>query len=162
MTRSAKLRALIAGWIGGFAGNALAGALFSTPWVKQFLYDPSVQSPLFIALTPQRNIAVSVAGLIMLCGIHGLLYATLSPCIPGRTWMHKGLWWGIAVWAQYWLFQEWFIYVALLGEPAALAVLELSLLLPGALLEGLLIAGLPAVCGNDERIHANGGGRPCP
>ena len=55
---------LAAGWAGGFAGNALLGALFSSPFVRRVLYDPEVQSQVFISLTSQRDIAVSVAGLV--------------------------------------------------------------------------------------------------
>lgn len=140
MTRATAWRAVIGGWIGGFVGNALLGAVFSTPWVKRVLYDPSLQSDVFISLTPQRDIAVSVIGLIVLSGIHGLLFAQLCSSIPGRSWIAKGLWWGLAIWATYWLFQEWFIYVTLLGEPLALAAIELAILLLGSLLEGLVVA----------------------
>jgi hypothetical protein len=40
------------------------------------------------------------------------------------------------------LFQEWFIYVTLLHEPIALALVELAILLAGALIEGMAIAWL--------------------
>ena len=40
----------------------------------------------------------------------------------------------------YWVFQEWFIYHALLGEPILLNLLELTLLLLGSLAEGLVIS----------------------
>lgn len=139
---SAWIRAIAAGWIGGFAGNALLGAAFSSTWVRGILYDPTLQSPLFISLTPQRNIAVSVIGLIVLSGIHGVLFAMLRSSLPGRTWITQGLWWGLAIWAMYWLFQEWFIYVTLLQEPLPLAALELAILLGGALVEGVVIARL--------------------
>lgn len=138
------IRALMAGWLGGFAANGLLGALFSNQWVRSVLYDPNLQSQLFITVTPQRNIAISVIGLIVLSGIHGLMYALLSPSIPGRTWLMKGLVWGFMIWASYWLFQEWFIYITLLGEPPALAVFELIILLAGALLEGAVIAKICA------------------
>lgn len=140
-------RAVVAGWLGGFLGNGLLGALFSTPMVRDLLYDPARQSELFIAVTPQRDIAVSVIGLVVLSGIHGILFSILRESIPGRTWMQKGLWWGFALWALYWLFQEWFIYVTLLREPVVLAALELCLLLLGSLLEGVVIA---AAAGRDR------------
>lgn len=145
-------RAVIAGWVGGFCGNALLGAAFSSPWVQAVLYDPGLQSELFRNLTPQRNIPLSVAGLVFLSGVHGLLYARLAPSIPGRSRVAKGLWWGLALWATYWLAQEWFIYVTLLDEPVILALLELSILLAGSLVEGMVIACLvpyptaPAPC----------------
>ena len=132
--------ALLAGWVGGFVGNALLGALFSSPWIRAALYHPAWQSPLFIEITPQRNIAVSVTGLIVLSGLHGALFHQLAPSIPGRCWLAKGLLFGTAIWATYWLFQEWFIYVTLLKEPILLALLELAILLCGSLVEGAAIA----------------------
>lgn len=142
------IRAILAGWIGGFLGNGLLGAIFSSPLAKAILYDPNVQSQLFLNVTPQRNIAVSVIGLIVLSGIHGILYACLSPSIPGRNWLMKGVLWGTMIWASYWLFQEWFIYITLLGEPLLLAILELVVLLAGSLLEGVVIA---KICALDSR-----------
>jgi hypothetical protein len=140
MTLREALHACLAGWAGGFLGNAFLGAAFSSPWMARILYDPHLQSALFISLTPQRDVAVSVMGLIALSAIHGLLFAVLRPAIPGRGWVRKGLWWGAAVWSMYWLFQEWFIYVTLLREPLALAALELIVLLAGSLIEGVVVA----------------------
>jgi hypothetical protein len=133
-------KALLAGWIGGFIGNAFLGALFSSPFIAAVLYNPFWQSRLFIEITPQRNIAVSVIGLIVLSGLHGVLFQQLSPAIPGRAWLAKGLVFGAGIWATYWLFQEWFIYITLLNEPFLLALLELVVLFCGSLLEGAVIA----------------------
>ena len=134
------VRGLAAGWIGAFVGNGLLGALYSSPWLTAVLYDPDLQSDLFISVTQRRNVAVSVAGLVFLGGLQGLAFAQLNPSLPGKRWFAKGLWWGLWLWALYWLFQEWFIYVTLLDEPLRLAVLELVVLLSGSLLEGLVIA----------------------
>ena len=41
---------------------------------------------------------------------------------------------------MYWLFQEWLIYNLLLGEPLFLNLLELTILMPGSLVEGIMIA----------------------
>jgi hypothetical protein len=41
---------------------------------------------------------------------------------------------------MYWLFQEWFIYNTLLGEPFILNALELAILMLGSLVEGIVIA----------------------
>lgn len=141
-------RAVLAGWLGGFLGNGLLGALFSQPTIREVLYDPSRQSELFVSITPQRNIAVSVIGLVVLSGVHGIFFSTLRESIPGRHWVTKGLWWGFALWAMYWLFQEWFIYITLLREPMALASLELCILLLGSLLEGVAIS---AAAGRNDR-----------
>lgn len=134
--------AVLAGWVGGFVGNVLLGVLFSSPWITAALYHPAWQSQLFLEITPQRNVAVSVVGLIALSGLHGALFHQLAPAIPGRSWLAKGLIFGSGIWAIYWLFQEWFIYVTLLKEPILLAFLELAILLCGSLLEGAVIAWL--------------------
>lgn len=135
-------KAIVAGLLGGFIGNGVLGALFSTPFIKSILYNPAFQSPLFIDITPKRNIPVSVTGLVLLSAIHGWLFAVLRPSIPGSNWVQKGLFWGFTIWAMYWLFQEWFIYHTLLQEPLILNLLELILLLAGSVIEGLIISFL--------------------
>lgn len=141
-------RIVAAGLVGGFLGNGVLGALFSSSPVRAVLYNPNWQSQLFIELTPTRDIPLSVAGLVILSVVHSWLFAVLSPSIPGRTWARKGLFWGGVIWAMYWLFQEWFIYHTLLREPLLLNALELVVLLLGALMEGVVIAfllrGVPA------------------
>lgn len=137
-----SLRSLAAGWLGGFVGNAVLGAAFSSPWVQAVLYHPAWQSPLFIEITRTRDIALSVAGLIVLSGLHGVLYQMARPVLPGRNWVKRGALWGGVVWIGYWLFQEWFIYVTLLREPILLALFELAILLVGAVVEGIVIAGV--------------------
>jgi len=135
-------KSIVAGLLGGFVGNGVLGALFSIPLIKSILYNPALQSQLFIDITPKRDIPVSVAGLVLLSAIHGWLFAVLRPSIPGKSWISKGLFWGFTIWAMYWLFQEWFIYHTLLQEPLLLNLLELVLLLAGSLIEGMIIAFL--------------------
>lgn len=130
----------VAGIAGGFIGNGILGAIFSIPHVRSILYNPSIQSALFIEITQKRNIPVSVFGLVVLSVIHSWLFAVLEPSIPGRTWVKKGLFWGMTIWAMFWVFQEWFIYHTLLGEPIILNLLELVVLLAGSLVEGLVIS----------------------
>lgn len=134
------LKIITAGLIGGLVGNGVLGALFSSPPVQAILYNPDFQSSLFIEITPKRNIPISVAGLVVLSVIHAWLFSVLKPAIPGHTWIRKGLFWGLTILLMYWLFQEWFIYNTLLGEPLLLNLLELSLLLVGSLVEGVVIA----------------------
>ena len=134
------LKIITAGLIGGFVGNGVLGALFTSPPVQAILYNPDFQSALFIAIAPKRNIPVSVAGLVVLSVIHAWLFSVFKPAIPGHTWIRKGLFWGMTILLMYWLFQEWFIYNTLLGEPLLLNLLELSLLLVGSLVEGVVIA----------------------
>lgn len=134
------ISSILAGWLGGFAGNAFLGAMFSSPWIKNVLYNPAWQSQLFLDVTPQRDIALSVVGLIVLSGLHGVLFRLFKPSIPGSSWFRQGLFWGLIIWASYWLFQEWFIYITLLREPIALALVELAILLIGSIIEGCVIA----------------------
>jgi hypothetical protein len=135
-------RIVLAGIVGGFLGNGVLGALFSSPPVKRILYDPSLQGRLFLEVTPTRDIPLSVAGLVLLSIVHAWFFSVFSPSVPGRTWMRKGLFWGLTIWLMYWVFQEWFIYHTLLGEPWFLNLLELGLLLIGSLVEGLVISGI--------------------
>ena len=140
MTNSDTVKILVAGLVGGLIGNGVLGALFSMPPIQSILYNQEWQSPLFIEITPQRNLPVSVAGLVLLSIIHAWLFSVLMPSIPGKTWLKKGLFWGLTIWLMYWLFQEWFIYNTLLGEPLLLNVLELTILMVGSLVEGIIIA----------------------
>lgn len=140
MMKDSPGRIVIAGLVGGFIGNGVLGAIFSSPPIHSILYDPKFQSELFIQITPTRNIPVSVGGVVILSIIHGWLFSTFKPAIPGQTWLRKGLFWGLTIFLMYWLFQEWFIYHTLLGEPILLNLLELSMLLAGSLVEGVVIA----------------------
>lgn len=134
------IKIICAGLIGGFIGNGVLGALFSLPPVRTILYDPALQSRLFIDITPARNIPLSVSGLIILSVLHAWLFSILSPSIPGGSWLRQGLFWGMAIWLMFWVFQEWFIYHTLLGEPILLNIFELFILLLGSLVEGVVIA----------------------
>lgn len=133
-------RVVVAGLSGGFAGNAVLGVLFTSPFVQALLYNPDIQSQLFLDITPLRNVAVSVTGLVVLSILHAWLFYVLKPSIPGRNWIEKGLFWGFVIWLMFWLFQEWFVYYTLLQEPIVLALLELLILLFGSLVEGIVIA----------------------
>ena len=133
---------IIAGLIAGIVSEGILGALFMSPPVQKVLYNPEWQSQLFIDITPTRNMFVSVAGLVVLSVIHSVLYVVFRSSVPGNTWIRKGLFWGLTIWLMFWVFQEWFIYHTLLKEPVLLNLLELSLLLIGSLVEGIIIAGL--------------------
>ncbi len=135
-----SMRIVVAGLLGGFVSEAVLGALFVNPVIHSILYNPNLQSRMFIEITTQRNLPVSISGLIVLSVIHGWLYVVFAPSIPGGTWFKKGLFWGLTIWLMFWLFQEWFIYHTLLGEPILLNALELALLLVGSCVEGLTIA----------------------
>jgi hypothetical protein len=142
-------RTILAGVIGAFVGNGILGAFFSSPPVKRILYDEQIQSELFRTITPLRNIPVSVAGLVLLGAIPGILYGLLAPSIPGNTTLRKGLFWGFAIWGLYWVHQEWFIYFTLLKEPWYLCAMELTILLVGSLVQGVLTAIIVGV-GREE------------
>lgn len=138
--KNSILWSLLAGMIGGFVGNGVLGAIFTSTPIQAILYDPAVQSELFITITPQRDVFISVVGLVVLSSIHGVLFQLFYPSIPGSSWIEKGLFWGLIIWAMFWLFQEWFIYHTLLNEPIALNILELFVLLLGSLVEGVVIS----------------------
>lgn len=131
---------IISGLLGGFLGNGVLGILFSLQPVRSILYNPLLQSRLFIEITPGRNIPVSVAGLVVLSVVHSWLFALFLPSIPGGTWVKKGAFWGLVIWLMFWVFQEWFIYHTLLNEPIILNLLELAILLAGSFVEGLVIS----------------------
>lgn len=139
---SKAFRVSIAGLLGGFVGNGILGALFSLPFIKNILYNPEIQSKLFIEVTPVRNIPLSVFGLVVLSIAHAYFFTVFQKSIPGSTWVKKGVFWGFTIWVMFWLFQEWFIYHTLLGEPLLLNFLELTILLSGSLVEGLIIAAI--------------------
>lgn len=134
------LKIIIAGLSGGFIGEGIMGALFTSPPVHSILYDPSFQSELFIQITPERDLFVSIAGMIILSIAHAWFYVLFFSSIPGNSWLKKGLFWGFTIWLLYWVFQEWFIYHTLLNEPFLLNLLELSILLIGSFAEGIIIA----------------------
>ena len=140
MSKNSALKIAFAGIAGGFAGNGILGALFSAPFIRALLYNPDWQSKSYIELTPSRNIPVSVAGLVLLSVVHSWLFNLLMPSIPGNTWVRKGFFWGLAICLMYWLFQEWFMFSALLREPPLLCLLEMVLLLIGSIVEGVVIA----------------------
>jgi len=135
-----NLKVLWVGLVSGFVGNGILGALFSLPFINAILYNPRIQSELFIQVTPTRDIPASVIGLIILSIIPTYLFITLARSIPGKDWFYKGIFWGFSIWGMFWVMQEWFIYHTLLREPFILNFLELALLLIGSLAQGLLIA----------------------
>lgn len=128
------------GLIAGFVSQGILGGLFMSSPVQTILYDPNLQSQLFIEVTSTRALFPSVAGLVVLSIIHSWLYAVFLPSIPGENWVRKGLFWGFTIWLMYWVFQEWFIYHTLLQEPLLLNLLELAILLIGSIIEGLIIS----------------------
>lgn len=134
------VKVILAGLIGGFISEGIMGALFSSPFIQSILYDDSLQSGLYIQLTPQRNLVVSIIGLVILSISHAWFYTIFLKSIPGDTWWKKGMFWGFTIWMLYWVFQEWFMFHTLLEEPIVLALLELVILLFGSLVEGLVMA----------------------
>ena len=131
---------IVSGLLAGLIGNAVLGILFTLPPIQSILYNPELQSSLFLEITVLRNVPYSVAGLVVLSVIHSALYYVFRSAMPGKTWLRKGLFWGLVIWLMFWVFQEWFIYHTLLQEPFLLNLLELVLLLVGSLLEGIVIA----------------------
>jgi hypothetical protein len=135
-----SIRIILAGLLGGFVSEGILGILFANSLTKSILYDPRFQSRLYIDITAQRNLPISIAGLVILSLVHAWLFVIFLKSVPGDTWVKKGLFWGFTIWLLYWVFQEWFMFRMLLGEPIILNLLELALLLIGSLIEGLIIA----------------------
>lgn len=131
---------VVSGIIGGAVGYAVTAAIFSTQAVKEIIFNPDIQSKVFISLLQNGNMPLAAAGLILLSVIHSWLFELLRPSIPGHTWFAKGLFWGLVIWLMFWLFQEWFVFLALVKQPWHLSAFELLLKLPGALIEGAIIA----------------------
>jgi len=84
----------------------------------------------------------SIVGIVILSISHSWLFSVLQKSIPGKNWINKGVFWGMTIWLMYWVFQEWFIYHTLLQEPILLNLVELTILLMGSLVEGLIISKL--------------------
>lgn len=134
------IRIIYSGLIAGFISELILGGLFMSSFIQRILYNPQVQSHLFIDVTPQRDLIPSITGIIFLSIIHSWLFSILQPSIPGKTQMAKGFYWGFFIWLLYWVFQEWFIYHTLLKEPLLLNLLELAILFLGSIAEGIVIA----------------------
>ena len=137
-----SFKIIYSGLIAGFFSELILGALFMSPPVQKILYNPDWQSELFLEVTPTRELFPSIAGLIVLSIAHSWLFTIFQPSIPGANWIKKGLFWGFTIWLMYWVFQEWFIYHTLLREPILLNLVELTILLAGSLVEGLIISRL--------------------
>ncbi|MEX2596266.1 MAG: hypothetical protein WEC59_04985 [Salibacteraceae bacterium] len=153
--RSKKaFKIIYTGLLAGFVSEAVLGGLFMSPPVQFALYNPEWQSDLFIEITFNRDLVKSIIGLIILSIAHSWLYDLFKPSIPGHNWLKKGLFWGFTIWLMYWVFQEWFIYHTLLKEPLLLNILELTILLIGSIVEGLIIAKLLNQQNGEKKIHA--------
>lgn len=133
-------RTALAGLAAGFFSQAAMGAVFLSPPVQALLYNPAYQSELFRTLTPTRNVAYSVAGLIALSAAHAWLFRLVQESLPPGGRVRRGLTFGVWLWVLYWVPQEWFIYHTLLGEPLWLCAVELAIVLGGSMFEGVLIA----------------------
>lgn len=138
--KSDAWKIVYAGLLAGFVSEGILGAAFTSAPVQAMLYDPDVQSKLFLEVTPTRDLVPSIAGIVILSVIHSWLFTVFQKSIPGTTWVKRGLFWGLTIWLMYWVFQEWFIYHTLLREPLLLNLLELIILLAGSFVEGLIIS----------------------
>ena len=134
------IRIIGGGILGGLAGGLVMTFLYELPPIHALLFNPDLQSPLFLEAAPQRNMGASFAGLLVIGVVHAWLFSVVWESIPGSTWVKQGLFWGVAIWAVYWAFNEWFTFYAVLQQPLTLILLELPLLLLGACVEGLVIA----------------------
>ena len=142
---------IYSGLIAGFISEGILGALFMSPPVQKILYKLDIQSKLFLEITARRDLLPAIAGIVILSIAHSWLFTVFQKSIPGQTWIRKGLFWGFTIWIMFWVFQEWFIYHTLLQEPILLNLLELTILLSGSLVEGLIISKLLFI----KTVHNN-------
>jgi len=133
---------IYSGIIAGFISEGVLGVLFMSSPIQKILYNPNWQSKLFLEVTPTRDLLPSIIGIVILSISHSWLFSVLQKSIPGKNWINKGVFWGMTIWLMYWVFQEWFIYHTLLHEPILLNLVELTILLLGSLVEGLIISKL--------------------
>lgn len=140
--KNKTFKIIYSGIIAGFVSEGILGALFMSPPLQKILYNPNWQSKLFLDITPKRDLFPSIAGIVILSIVHSWLFMIFQKSIPGNNWIMKGFFWGITIWLMYWVFQEWFIYHTLLQEPILLNMIELTVLLMGSCVEGLIISKL--------------------
>lgn len=138
--KSKAIKIIAAGLIAGFVSEGFLGGIFMSSPIQKILYNPNWQSKLFLEVTPTRDVIPSVAGIVILSIAHSWLFIIFQKSIPGKTWINKGIFWGLTIWLMYWVFQEWFIYHTLLQEPILLTLVELTILLLGSFIEGLIIS----------------------
>lgn len=138
--KNKRIKIIYSGLIAGFISEGILGGLFMSPPVQSILYNPDWQSKIFLEVTPTRDLFPSIAGIVILSVAHSWLFSLFQKSIPGETWIKKGLFWGFTIWLLYWVFQEWFIYHTLLKEPMLLNLVELTVLLLGSFIEGLIIS----------------------
>jgi hypothetical protein len=138
--RNKVFKIFYSGLIAGFVSEGFLGGIFMSSPIQKILYNPNWQSKLFLEVTPTRDLFPSVAGIIVLSIAHSWFFYIFQKSIPGNTWIKKGLFWGLTIWLMYWVFQEWFIYHTLLQEPILLTLVELTILLLGSIVEGLVIS----------------------
>lgn len=138
--KNKTLKIIYSGLIAGFVSEGFLGAAFTSSLIQKILYNPNLQSKIFIEVTPTRDLLPSVAGIVVLSIAHSWFFTVFQKSIPGTSWIKQGLFWGFTIWLMYWVFQEWFIYHTLLQEPILLNMLELAILLVGSFIEGLIIS----------------------
>jgi hypothetical protein len=138
--KNKTVKIVYSGLIAGFVSEVFLGTVFTSPFIHEILYNPGLQSKVFIDVTPTRELFPSIAGIVLLSIAHSGFFTVFQKSIPGSSWVGKGLFWGFTIWLMYWVFQEWFIYHTLLMEPIILNLLELAILLAGSFIEGLIIS----------------------
>lgn len=130
------VRCVVVGLAAGFVSQGVMGALFMNPWSQAVLGNPGFQSSLYRELSALRPLVPSIIGLVAWGVVPALLHRRLGH--SGPRW-RSGLATGAWVWALFWLPQEWFMYVTLIGEPLPLAALELAFAAVGCGVQGLIL-----------------------
>ena len=132
MTHIRPVRAIVTGLAGGLAWIVAMLAFFGP--AQTILANPDYQSEKFIAVFSTieplphatENIWVLVIGLMSIGIIYGLIFAWLSPGLPGKGW-RKGAAFGLTAWALSFTWFEFYLPWNVMWEPPLLVLLELAL-----------------------------------
>jgi hypothetical protein len=77
------VKIIYSGLFAGFISEGILGAPFMSPPVQNILYNPDIQSKLFLDITPTRDFLPSIAGIVLLSIAHSWLFTIFQKSIPG-------------------------------------------------------------------------------
>jgi hypothetical protein len=148
----AKTR-IVQSWFSGMAGAAVAIVVWQllAPFVARITLNPRYQAPDFLAVLSQmvarppdkaHLVRFALFWVVLLGGIHGMVFSRLRPSLPGAATARKGLSFGILLWIFSYLFFEFLHPWGQFHEPMPLVLLELLMWLVVALAEGMTLAAL--------------------
>jgi hypothetical protein len=144
---------IVRSWFAGMAGAAVAIVVWQllAPFVARITLNPRYQAPDFLAILSQmvarpldkaHLVRFALSWVVVLGGIHGVVFSWLRPSLPGASAARKGLSFGMLLWIFSYLFFEFLHPWGQFNEPAPLVLLELLMWLVVALAEGMTLAAL--------------------